>query len=32
LDLGLRCKKCGSAITDSRDVHIAPGPGLRAVA
>jgi DNA-binding HxlR family transcriptional regulator len=32
LDYALRCKKCGSEIKDSRDVHIAPGPGLRAVA
>src|SRR3954454_15495750 len=32
LDYGLRCKKCGSEVTDSRHVHIAPGPGLRAVA
>jgi DNA-binding HxlR family transcriptional regulator len=32
LDYGLRCKKCGAEIKDSRDVHIAPGPGLRAVA
>jgi DNA-binding HxlR family transcriptional regulator len=32
LDYSLRCKKCGAEIKDSRDVHIAPGPGLRAVA
>jgi DNA-binding HxlR family transcriptional regulator len=32
LDYSLRCKKCGSEVKDSRDVHIAPGPGLRAVA
>ena len=32
LDYSLRCKKCGTEIKDSRDVHIAPGPGLRAVA
>jgi DNA-binding HxlR family transcriptional regulator len=32
LDYSLRCKKCGVEVTDSRDVHIAPGPGLRAVA
>jgi DNA-binding HxlR family transcriptional regulator len=32
LDYSLRCKKCGAEVTDSRDVHIAPGPGLRAVA
>lgn len=32
LDTALRCKKCGADIKDSRDVNIAPGPGLRAVA
>ena len=32
LDYGLRCKKCGAEVKDSRQVHIAPGPGLRAVA
>ena len=32
LDYSLRCKKCGAELKDSRDVHIAPGPGLRAVA
>jgi DNA-binding HxlR family transcriptional regulator len=32
LDYSLRCKKCAAEIKDSRDVHIAPGPGLRAVA
>ena len=32
LDMALRCKKCGADIKDSRDVNIAPGPGLRAVA
>lgn len=32
LDFSLRCKKCGSEIVDSHEVHIAPGPGLRAVA
>ncbi|HEX6711733.1 MAG TPA: helix-turn-helix domain-containing protein [Thermoleophilaceae bacterium] len=32
LDYSLRCKKCGAEIKDSRHVHIAPGPGLRAVA
>jgi DNA-binding HxlR family transcriptional regulator len=32
LDQSLRCKKCGADIKSSRDVHIAPGPGLRAVA
>jgi hypothetical protein len=32
LDYSLRCKKCGTEIKDSREVHIAPGPGLRAVA
>ena len=32
LDYTLRCKKCGAEVKDSRDVHIAPGPGLRAVA
>src|SRR3954463_15468421 len=32
LDYSLRCKKCGAEIKDSHDVHIAPGPGLRAVA
>ena len=32
LDYSLRCKKCGAEVTDSREVNIAPGPGLRAVA
>jgi DNA-binding HxlR family transcriptional regulator len=32
LDYSLRCKKCGVEVKDSRDVHIAPGPGLQAVA
>src|SRR3954466_4604396 len=32
LDYALRCKKCGEDVKDSRDVNIAPGPGLRAVA
>jgi DNA-binding HxlR family transcriptional regulator len=32
LDASLRCKRCGFEITDSHDVRIAPGPGLRAVA
>ena len=32
LDQSLRCKKCGEDVKDSRDVNIAPGPGLRAVA
>jgi DNA-binding HxlR family transcriptional regulator len=32
LDYSLRCKKCGVEVNDSRHVHIAPGPGLRAVA
>ena len=32
LDYGLRCKRCGAEVTDSRDVEVAPGPGLRAAA
>jgi DNA-binding HxlR family transcriptional regulator len=32
LDYGLRCQKCGAELKDSRDVNIAPGPGLRAAA
>lgn len=32
LDYSLRCKKCGTEVKDSRHVHIAPGPGLRAAA
>jgi DNA-binding HxlR family transcriptional regulator len=32
LDQSLRCKKCGVDVKDSRDGHIAPGPGLRAIA
>ncbi len=32
LDYSLRCKKCGIEVKDSRDVNIAPGPGLKAVA
>jgi DNA-binding HxlR family transcriptional regulator len=32
LDYSLRCKKCGVEVKESRDVNIAPGPGLRAVA
>ena len=32
LDYSMRCKKCGVEVKDSHDVHIAPGPGLRAVA
>jgi DNA-binding HxlR family transcriptional regulator len=32
LDYSLRCKKCGAEVRDSRDVKLAPGPGLRAVA
>ena len=32
LDQSLRCKKCGKDIKDSREVNIAPGPGLKPVA
>jgi DNA-binding HxlR family transcriptional regulator len=32
LDYSLRCKKCGAEVKDSRDVNLALGPGLRAVA
>jgi DNA-binding HxlR family transcriptional regulator len=32
LDYSLRCKKCGKEVRDGRDVNVAPGPGLRAVA
>jgi DNA-binding HxlR family transcriptional regulator len=32
LDYSLRCKKCGAEVKESRDVHIAPGPGLKAIA
>src|SRR3954453_13384085 len=32
LDYSLRCKKCGVEVKESRDLNIAPGPGLRAVA
>ena len=32
LDEALRCKKCGAEVKDSRDVEVAPGPGLRAAA
>ena len=32
LDHSLRCKKCGAELKDSREVNLAPGPGLRAVA
>src|SRR3954452_689965 len=32
LDHTLRCKKCGAALQDSRELNLAPGPGLRAVA
>ena len=32
LDYTLRCQKCGAELKDSRDVNIAPGPGLRTVA
>jgi DNA-binding HxlR family transcriptional regulator len=32
LDNHLRCKKCGAHVDDSREVNVAPGPGLRAAA
>src|SRR3954451_22166065 len=32
LDYSLRCKKCGAEVKDSREVNLAPGPGLKAVA
>jgi hypothetical protein len=32
LDYGMRCEKCGAEVEDSRDVDVAPGPGLRAAA
>jgi DNA-binding HxlR family transcriptional regulator len=32
LDFTLRCKKCGAEIKDGREINIAPGPGLKAVA
>src|SRR3954452_6980402 len=32
LDFSLRCKKCGIEVKEARDVNLAPGPGLQAVA
>src|SRR3954447_7578400 len=32
LDFSLRCKKCGVEVKEARDVNLAPGPGLQAVA